>query len=217
MMTLVGLHELHRSCFPQQVFGRQLPPRAGYKFRDRAVCLRHGRDQVQVSGFVVAEIRTSSAASFLLSSGSLASPSPFMFRLPVSSRLSLVSGVDGAGAWHPLAPSWVPRPVFFLRVASRFCQCCWVLLFVVASGCSHALWVRGALRSHPSIDLQLPRCLLPRLLNQCRLVFVLLGFGFLGVSCPRSCLTLFSVLRFLVSFHLCGLPCLVHVSISPRH
>ena len=161
MTTLVGLHELHRSCFPHQVFGRQPPPGAGYKFRDRAVCPWHGRDQVRVCGFAVAEIRNSLAASFVLSpsrvgrAGTLASPSPFVGAAKAAGILATVLGFGGRRG-RGLGIPWLflgCQGCFFLHVASRFCQCCWVLLFFVASGC-------------------------------CRLVFVLLGFGFLGGLMP---------------------------------
>ena len=76
-----------------------------------------------------------------------------------------VRGSSGQGAWHPPAISWVPytswvssrlsaasgvpwsllgcQGWFSLRDGSRFCRCCWVILFVVAAGCYHALWVCG--------------------------------------------------------------------------
>ena len=121
MTTLVGLHGLHRSCFPHQVFGRQPPPGAGYKFRDRGVCLWHSRDQVQVGGFVVAEIRSRSAASSwprsgpgrwlrfccllrVSRAGRLASPSPFVGAVWAAGILATVLGfgeVVGAGGLSP--------------------------------------------------------------------------------------------------------------------
>ena len=131
---------------------------------------------------------------------------------------SILATVLGFGGAYPPALSWVP---FSSWVSSRLSVAWWVLpgpflnpqavfsstsrrVSVSVVGCPFRLGFRVFSRfvgpwglvvwSHPSIDLQLPRCLLHRLLNQCRLVFVLLGFGFL--SCPWSCLTLFLVLGF---------------------
>ena len=88
------------------------------------------------------------------------------------------------------------------------------LSFVHSRSCQGVLtlcWSVGPLKlSHPW-------CLLPRLLNQCRLVFVLLG-SVLWVVCSRGFVSRsFRCWGFLTSFHLCGLPCLDHVPVPSRH
>ena len=100
-------------------------------------------------------------------------------RLPVSSRLCVGSGVVGAGGLasgvHGARGLASPGPLGvkagFFSVASSLCQCCW---------CSFLFWRQGVFWSHLFIDFQLPKCFVPRLLNQCRLVFLLLGLVFLG-------------------------------------
>ena len=105
---------------------------------------------------------------------------------PAASGLRTVACACSTGprAWHPLAPHLGAKAGFFASCRASGQFICWVLpFFVVTSGFSHTLLVRGAL------GFGAIRCLLPRLQNQCRLVFVLLDCFFGGVwvlSCPRA-------------------------------
>ena len=115
----------------------------------------------------------------------------------------------------------LPRSVrvSFFCVATQSCvslqpEAYLSLSFVHSRSCQGVLtlcWSVGPLKlSHPW-------CLLPRLLNQCRLVFVLLGLV-LWVVCSRGFVSRsFRCWGFLASFHLCGLPCLDHVPVPSRH
>ena len=176
MTTLVGLHELHRSSFPHQVFGRQPPPRStsvaspwprsGPVRRLRFCWLLRGSAGLGALPFLGCRIHRG-------------------FPRDCPRLRGVLAGIPFSGA----------KAGFFS--ASRHVSVSVVgCSFVVAAGCSHALWVRGAFGA---IDLQLPWCLFPRLLNlPAVLSDVRLGVGV--SSRPFTCVGCF--VWFVSRFHL---------------
>ena len=127
MTTLVGLHAVTLLLFLSSSFSSRQPPRgAGYKFRARVVCLWHGRDQVQLGGFVSVISHVMARELFNFFVGALDYGSVLVCLIAGCRKscglrrgCALGSGVLGAGYLASPGPSLGAKSRFF--ASSLFC------------------------------------------------------------------------------------------------